>query len=173
MIQSFNGISPKVGKNVYIAETAMVIGDVRIGDDCSIWPSSVIRGDMNSITIGHHTNVQDGTVIHVAPDHPTIIGNNVTIGHLAHIHGAQIEDEVLIGSSSIVLDGAYIETHSVIAAGALIVPRTRIISLSLMTGLPAQCKRQITELEISHIRLNASEYVLLKDKYLADISLTK
>jgi len=87
---------------------------------------------------------------------------------LAHIHGAQIEDEVLIGSSSIVLDGAYIETHSVIAAGALIVPRTRIASLSLMTGLPALCKRQITDLEIEHIRLNASEYVLLKDKYLID-----
>jgi len=168
MIQSFNGISPTIGKNVYIAETAVVIGNVHIGDDCSIWPSTVIRGDMNSITIGHHTNVQDGAVIHVAPDRPTIIGSNVTIGHLAHIHGAQIEDEVLIGSSSIVLDGAYIETHSVIAAGALIVPRTRIASLSLMTGLPALCKRQITDLEIEHIRLNASEYVLLKDKYLID-----
>ena len=90
MIQSFNGISPTLGKNVYIAETAMVIGDVHIGDDCSIWPSTVIRGDMNSITIGKCTNIQDGAVIHVAPDHATIIGSNVTIGHLAQIGRAHV-----------------------------------------------------------------------------------
>jgi len=167
MILPFNGRLPVIGKNVYIAPTACVIGDVIIGDDSSVWPSAVLRGDMNQIVIGNRTNIQDGSVIHVAHDHPTVIGNNVTIGHLAHVHGATIEDEVLIGSNSTILDGVIVEKHCMIAAGALVSPRSRIGNSSLVAGLPAVIKRSLSESEINHIITNAEEYIKLKDIYIS------
>ena len=109
MIQSYRGKWPKLGKNVYIAPTASVIGAVTLGDDVSVWPSAVIRGDMAPIVIGDRTNIQDGAVIHTDTNSPTTIGNDVTVGHLAHIHGATIESETLIGSTSTILDFAVIE----------------------------------------------------------------
>lgn len=166
MIQSYKGKSPILGKNVYIAPTATVAGDVVLGDDVSVWPSAVIRGDMNRIVIGDRTNVQDGAVIHVDVHAPVIIGCDVTIGHLAHVHGANVEDEVLIGSASIVLDRALIKKHAMVAAGALITPNKVIESNTLVAGVPAVVKRNISEEEIEHIRFNALEYVSMKNEYL-------
>jgi len=168
MIQSYQGKFPQVGKNVYIAPTATVVGDVVLGDDVSVWPSAVIRGDMNTIIIGARTNVQDGAVIHVDVDTPVVIGCDVTIGHLAHVHGANVEDEVLIGSASIVLDKALIKTHAMVAAGALVTPNKVVESNTLVAGVPAIVKRNITEDEIKHIRSNAAEYITMKNQYLLD-----
>ncbi len=166
MILTFRNKTPKLGKNVYIAETATVIGDVTLGDDVSIWPSAVIRGDVNTIVIGKGSNVQDGAVIHVDPDTKVFIGENVTIGHLAHVHGATIHNNVLIGSTSTVLDNAIIHSNNLIAAGALVSPRTVIESGNLIVGLPAVSKRALKESEIEHIQWNAEEYVNLKNEYL-------
>jgi len=166
MIVTFRNKTPKLGKNVYIAETATVIGDVTLGDDVSIWPSAVIRGDVNTIVIGKGSNVQDGAVIHVDPDTKVNIGENVTIGHLAHVHGATIHNNVLIGSTSTVLDNAIIHSNNLIAAGALVSPRTVIESGNLVVGLPAVSKRALKESEIEHIQWNAEEYVNLKNEYL-------
>lgn len=166
MIVTFRNKTPKLGKNVYIAETATVIGDVTLGDDVSIWPSAVIRGDVNTIVIGKGSNVQDGAVIHVDPDTKVYIGENVTIGHLAHVHGATIHNNVLIGSTSTVLDNAIIHSNNLIAAGALVSPRTVIESGNLIVGLPAVSKRALKESEIEHIKWNAEEYVNLKNEYL-------
>ena len=166
MIQSYQGKFPVLGKNVYIAPTATVAGDVVLGDDVSVWPSAVIRGDMNRIVIGARTNIQDGAVIHVDSDSPVMIGSNVTIGHLAHVHGATVEDEVLIGSASIVLDHALIKRHAMVAAGALIPPNKIIETQTLVAGIPAVVKREVTEDETQHIRSNADHYVLMKNEYL-------
>ncbi len=166
MIESFKGKSPILGKNVYIAPTAVVAGDVILGDDVSVWPSAVIRGDMNRIIIGARTNIQDGAVIHVDVDTPTIIGNDVTIGHLAHVHGASVEDEVLIGSASIVLDRAVVKKHAMVAAGALVTPNKTVASETLVAGIPAVFKRNVTFDEIEHIISNALAYVELKSEYL-------
>jgi len=166
MIVTFRNKTPKLGKNVYIAETATVIGDVTLGDDVSIWPSAVIRGDVNTIVIGKGSNVQDGAVIHVDPDTKVNIGEYVTIGHLAHVHGATIHNNVLIGSTSTVLDNAIIHSNNLIAAGALVSPRTIIESGNLVVGLPAVSKRALKESEIEHIQWNAEEYVNLKNEYL-------
>ncbi len=166
MIQSFKGKSPILGKNVYIAPTATVTGDVILGDDVSVWPSAVIRGDMNRIVIGDRTNIQDGAVIHVDVDTPTTIGNDVTIGHLAHVHGASVEDEVLIGSASIVLDRALIKKNAMVAAGALVTPNKTVESESLVAGIPAVFKRKVTADEIEHILKNAVSYVELKNEFL-------
>lgn len=166
MIQSYQGKSPVLGKNVYIAPTATVAGDVVLGDDVSVWPSAVIRGDMNRIIIGARTNIQDGAVIHVDSDSPVLIGSNVTIGHLAHVHGATVEDDVLIGSASIVLDHALVKTNAMVAAGALITPNKTIEAKTLVAGIPAVVKREVTDDEVKHIRSNADHYVMMKDEYL-------
>ncbi len=166
MIQPYRGQWPKLGKNVYIAPTASVIGNVTLGDDVSVWPSAVIRGDMAPIVIGDRTNIQDGAVIHTDYHSPTTIGSDVTIGHLAHIHGAVIESETLIGSTSTILDLAVIETHAMVAAGALVTPRARIPSGQLVAGIPAIVKRSLKPEEIEHIKANAAEYLHLKAGYL-------
>ncbi len=170
MIQSYKGKSPVLGKNVYIAPTATVIGDVILHDDVSVWPSAVIRGDMNRIEIGKGTNVQDGAVIHVDVDSPVIIGSLVTIGHLAHVHGANVEDEVLIGSASIILDHALIKRHAMVAAGALVTPNKIIESNTLVAGIPAIIKRLVNDDEIQHILNNAQTYIEMKDEYLKSSS---
>lgn len=169
MIQSYKGKSPILGQRVYIAPTATVAGDVVLGDDVSVWPSAVIRGDMNRIVIGNRTNVQDGAVIHVDVESPVLIGCDVTIGHLAHVHGANVEDEVLIGSASIVLDHALVKKHAMVAAGALITPNKVIESGSLVAGVPAVVKREVSQNEIEHILSNSAEYVAMKNEYLKNI----
>jgi carbonic anhydrase/acetyltransferase-like protein (isoleucine patch superfamily) len=166
MIRSHKGITPKIGKNVYIDPMALVIGAVTIGDDCSVWPGAVVRGDVNTIVIGNRCNIQDNVVIHTSHKVPVVIGDNVTIGHLAHVHSATIGNRVMIGSRSVVLDECVIENDCLIGAGALVSPRSKIPSGSMVLGMPAIVKRELKESEIAMIIENAQEYVDMKNEYL-------
>ncbi len=168
MIKTHRGKIPQIGKNVYIAETATVIGDVILGDDCSVWPSAVIRGDYTHIEIGSGTNVQDGAIIHGEPTIPVHIGSKVTIGHLAHVHGANIADEVMIGSASIVLDNVVIQKHVQVAAGALISPGKHLESGKLYAGLPAKLMRDLSPDDIERIVKNANHYIEEKNLFLQE-----
>jgi carbonic anhydrase/acetyltransferase-like protein (isoleucine patch superfamily) len=168
MIRSHKGKTPKIGKNVYIDPLALVLGDVTIGDDCSVWPGAVVRGDVNTIVIGNRSNIQDNVVIHTSNMVPVSIGDNVTIGHLAHVHSATIGNGVMIGSRSVVLDECVIEDTCLIGAGALVSPRSKIPSGSMVLGMPAVIKRELKEHEIVMIMDNAQEYVDMKNEYLAE-----
>lgn len=167
MIRSHKGKTPKIGKNVYIDPMALVIGDVTIGDDCSVWPGAVVRGDVNSITIGNRSNIQDNVVIHTSHMVPVHIGDNVTIGHLAHVHSATIGHGVMVGSRSVVLDETVIEDTVLIGAGALVSPRSKIPTRSMVLGMPAVIKRELKDSEVEMILANAQEYVDMKNEYLA------
>ena len=173
-IRTFQGIAPTLGARSYVDDAAIVIGDVVLGDDVSIWPGTVIRGDVNFIRIGDRTNVQDGTIIHVTHDGPygkpggfaTVIGSDVTIGHGAIVHACVIEDACLIGMGSIVLDGAVVRKHGFVGAGAVIAPGKVVGSGELWLGNPARCVRKLSEAEIGQLYYSAQHYVRLKDKYL-------
>jgi carbonic anhydrase/acetyltransferase-like protein (isoleucine patch superfamily) len=144
LIKSVRGFTPKIGKNVFLADNATVIGDTEIGDDCSIWFNTVLRGDVNSIRIGNKVNIQDGTVLHTLYQKSTInIGNNVSIGHNATIHGATIKDNVLIGIGATVLDHAVVGSNSIIAANALVLTGTKIEPNSVYAGVPAKKVKDI------------------------------
>ena len=165
---------PGVGERVYVDPDATVIGDVVLGDDVSIWPGTVVRGDVNFIRIGARTNIQDGSVIHVSHDGPhaklggfaTIIGEDVTIGHKAIIHACRIEDAVLIGMGAIVLDGAIIKKHGFVGAGALIAPGKIVGEGELWLGNPGKKARMLSDAEIEALYYSAGHYVRLKDQYL-------
>lgn len=165
---------PSLGQRVYIDPACTVIGEVKLGDDVSVWPGTVIRGDVNHIRIGARTNVQDGTVIHVSHDspynkggYPTLVGEGVTIGHGCIIHACSIGDYCLIGMGACILDGAVIEANAFIAAGAVIGPGKRVRSGELWAGNPARLMRQLSEKDIEGLRYSADHYVRLKDQYLA------
>ncbi len=166
---------PSVGERVYVDPDATVIGDVVLGDDVSIWPGTVVRGDVNFIRIGARTNIQDGSVVHVSHDGPhaklggfaTVIGEDVTIGHKAIIHACRIEDAVLIGMGAIVLDGAIIRTHGFVGAGALIAPGKVVGEGELWLGNPGKKARMLTDAEIEALYYSAGHYVRLKDQYLS------
>lgn len=146
LIRSVRGFTPSFGKECYLAENATVVGDVVMGDHCSVWFNTVIRGDVNSIRIGHKVNIQDGTVLHCLFEKSVIeIGNNVSIGHNVIIHGARIEDDVLIGMGAIVMDHAVIGHHSIIAAGALVLEGTIVEPGSIYGGVPARRLKDIEE----------------------------
>ncbi len=170
---------PTLGERAYVDRTASVIGDVVLGDDVSIWPGTVVRGDVNFIRIGARTNIQDGSVVHVSHDGPhaklggfaTVIGSDVTIGHKAIVHACRIEDAVLIGMGAIVLDGAVIRTHGFVGAGALITPGKEIGEGELWLGNPARKVRMLTDAEIQALYYSAQHYVRLKDQYLAEAPL--
>ncbi len=167
IIKGYKGKFPKIGKNVFIAENAVIIGDVEIGDDCSIWYNVVIRGDVNYIRIGDRTNVQDGTIIHVTHDtHPTIIGKEVTVGHKVMLHGCVIEDRCLIGMSSTIIDGAVIGKESIVGAGALITQNKKVEPRSLWVGSPAKFKRYLTEEEVKGLEQSYKNYINYKNIYL-------
>jgi carbonic anhydrase/acetyltransferase-like protein (isoleucine patch superfamily) len=160
MITSFLGKTPQYDDSNYIAETAVVIGDVELGRDASIWHHCTVRGDVNWIRIGQATNVQDHTVVHVTHGTaPTDIGDYVTIGHSAVIHGCTIEDEVLIGMGATVMDHAVIGTHSIVGAGALVTQRTEVPPRSMVLGQPAEVVRELTDEEVASIRQGAENYV--------------
>jgi len=162
IIKPFKGISPKIDPTAFIAEGAVVIGDVEIGPDASIWYGCVVRGDVNHIRIGARTNIQDGTVIHVSRvDHPTIIADEVTVGHGAMIHGCNIESGSLIGIGAIVLDGVVVGRESLIAAGSLITPGTVIPPRSMVMGSPAKIKRTLDDEEVANIQTFWQNYVTL------------
>ena len=168
------GRFPTLGPRAYVDPAACVIGDVVLGDDVSVWPFTVIRGDVNFIRIGDRTNIQDGTVVHVSHDGPhaklggfaTRIGSDVTIGHKAIIHACTIEDAVLVGMGAIVLDGAVVKKHAFIGAGALVAPGKVVGEGELWLGNPARKARMLSEAEIEALYYSARHYVKLKDQYL-------
>ncbi|XP_010550419.1 PREDICTED: gamma carbonic anhydrase 3, mitochondrial [Tarenaya hassleriana] len=168
--------APSVDKDAFVAPSASVIGDVRVGHGSSIWYGCVLRGDANSISVGAGTNIQDNSLVHVAKSNltgkvlPTIIGDNVTIGHGAVLHGCTIEDEAFIGTSATLLDGAYVEKHAMVASGALVRQNTRIPSGEVWGGNPARFLRKLTEEETALISRSALDYSNLAQVHAAEFA---
>lgn len=171
IIKEVRGHTPKVGENTFLAETATLLGDVTIGRDCSIWYGAVLRGDVNTITIGDRTNIQDGAVIHTLYDgskHPsqTHIGNDVSVGHNATIHGATIEDGCLIGMGSTILDNALVPSGCIIAAGALVLSGAQLEPNSVYAGVPAKKVKDVTAEQLEQIiKRTARDYMLYASWY--------
>jgi carbonic anhydrase/acetyltransferase-like protein (isoleucine patch superfamily) len=158
-LATFLAKEPAIDPTAYVAPSATLIGDVRLGPHASVWPRCVLRGDINFIEIGEATNVQDGTIIHLADDYPVRIGRYVTIGHAAIIHACTIEDECLIGMRATILDGAVIGDHSIIGAGALVTAGTVVPPGSLVLGVPGKVARTLEPPEQADIRKLAEKYV--------------
>lgn len=160
MLRPFRSIFPTVDSSAYVDQSAQVIGDVHIGAESSVWMNVVIRGDVHYIRIGARTNVQDGTIVHVMRDtHPTVIGDDVTIGHAAVVHGSAIEDRCLVGMGAILLNGCRIGTGSIVAAGSLLPEGTIVPPGSLVMGMPARVLRRLTAEETASIKWYADNYV--------------
>jgi carbonic anhydrase/acetyltransferase-like protein (isoleucine patch superfamily) len=161
IIKPVNGKSPQIPDDCYVAENATIVGDVIMGNQCSVWFSSVIRGDVHYIKMGNKVNVQDGAVIHATyQKSPTNIGNNVSIGHNAIVHGCTIHDNVLVGMGSIIMDDCVVESNSIIAAGAVVTKKTRVESGSIYAGVPAKKVKDISEELISgEINRIADNYI--------------
>lgn len=169
MIRTFQGIKPIIPKSCFVEATAAVIGDVVMGEYCSVWFNAVIRGDVHYIRIGDRTNVQDLCMLHVTHDtHPLIIENEVTIGHNVVLHGCAIHDRVLVGMGAIIMDGAVIGEDSVVGAGALVVEGTIVPPKSLILGSPAKVKRPVTDKELAWIKESAENYVKYARRYMTD-----
>jgi carbonic anhydrase/acetyltransferase-like protein (isoleucine patch superfamily) len=174
MIRTFQGIRPTVPKSCFIEDTAVVIGDVVMGEQCSAWFHAVIRGDVNYIRIGDRTNIQDLCMLHVTHDtHPLIIGSDVTIGHHVVLHGCTIRDRVLVGMSAIIMDGAVVGEDSVVGAGALVTEHTVIPPKSVVLGSPGKIRRQVTEAELSWIRESSANYIRYAEQYMDDSRIPK
>lgn len=174
-VRPYQKIFPDIGSDVFIDETALVIGDVTIGDDCSIWPMTVVRGDVNKISIGSRTNIQDGSVLHVTHPHENHpdgfslhVGDNVTVGHKVILHGCQVGDDCLIGMGSIIMDGAIVQSRVILGAGSLVAPNKKLESGFLYVGSPARKVRPLTEEEQGWLDYSATHYVNLKNRYLND-----
>jgi len=172
-MRAYKGVQPSLGANCYIDESSVVVGDVVLGDESSIWPLVAARGDVNYMRIGSRTNIQDGTVLHVTrkttsnPEgYPLIIGDDVTIGHKCMLHGCQVGNRILVGMGAIVMDGVVVEDDVIIGAGALIPPNKTLASGYLYVGNPAKQIRKLTEKEVSFLKQSALNYVELKDDYL-------
>jgi carbonic anhydrase/acetyltransferase-like protein (isoleucine patch superfamily) len=166
MIRPYRGLAPRIAPSAYIDSSAQVIGDVVIGERSSVWPNVSIRGDVNYVRIGHETSIQDNTVLHV--DHgqyPCIIGNRVTVGHRAVLHGCEVADEVLIGIGAIVLNGARIGQGAVVAAGALVPEGMEVQANTLVMGAPAKARREVTSEERLRFRKNCDNYVAITAIY--------
>ncbi len=169
MLKPYRGVAPVVAANAFIEDTARVIGDVVIGSDSSIWFYAVVRGDVHFIRIGHRTNIQDLSLLHVTHDtHPLTLGDDITIGHRVILHGCTIHDRVLVGMGSIIMDGAVVEEDCIIGAGSLITEHTQIPAKSLVIGSPAKVKRVITEEELLWIKESAANYSRYAQYYLSD-----
>jgi carbonic anhydrase/acetyltransferase-like protein (isoleucine patch superfamily) len=176
MTITFNNQTPKISKSCYVSNSVDIIGDVTIGDDSSIWFGSVVRGDVHKITIGKRTSVQDLSMLHVThykkPDrsdgNPTIIGNDVTIGHKVMLHGCTIKDACLIGMCATIIDGAVIGKESIVGASSLITKNKKFPSRSLIMGNPAKVIRSLTDEEVKSIYKSADNYVTFKNRYLIE-----
>ena len=175
MIHNYKEFTPKLGKNTWIAQSADVIGDVTIGEECSIWFGAIVRGDVHSIRIGDRTNIQDLSMLHVThykkertedDGNPTIIGNDVTIGHRVMLHGCTIEDACLIGMSATILDGAVIAKESIVGAGSLVTKNKKFPPRSLIMGTPAKVVRELTQEEVDELYASAKRYVAFKNDYM-------
>lgn len=162
IIKTINGNTPNIGDDCFIAENAVIVGEVSMGSQCSVWFNAVIRGDVHYIKMGNKVNVQDGAVIHATyKKHPTTIGNNVSIGHNAIVHGCTIHDNVLIGMGSIVMDDCVIESNSIIAAGAVLIKGTHVASGTIYAGMPAKKIKDISpELSKGEVERIAESYVM-------------
>lgn len=159
IVKAVRGFTPKMGSNCFLAENAVVVGEVVMGDNCTVWFNAVVRGDVNTITIGNNTNIQDGAVIHCTyQKSKTTIGNNVSIGHTAVVHGCTLEDDVLIGMGAIVMDDAVVGKGSVIAAGAVVLSGTKVESGSIYAGMPARKVKDIGADMIAVIERTAKNY---------------
>lgn len=158
-LYKFQEKAPEVHESAFVAPTACIIGEVAVKEDASIWFHTVIRGDINSVTIGRSTNIQDGCLLHVTNAHPLVVGERVTVGHGAILHGATIESDCLIGMGSIILDGALIGAHSVIAAGSIVAPGSQIAPGSLVMGVPGKVVREATSKDREMIDRGWKNYV--------------
>jgi carbonic anhydrase/acetyltransferase-like protein (isoleucine patch superfamily) len=167
LIKSLNGFTPQIGENTFLADNATIIGDVVMGDNCSVWFNAVIRGDVHYIRIGNQVNIQDGAIIHCTyKKAPVNIGNNVSVAHNAIVHGCAIHDNVLVGMGAIIMDNAVIESNSIIAAGALVSKNTVVKSGSVYAGVPAKKIRNIDkELMEGEIQRIAESYVMYAGWY--------
>ena len=165
MVMEFEGVTPKIDENTYISESVDIIGKVEILENANIWFGTRLRGDMNNIVIGRNTNIQENSVVHVDSKSPCIIGNNVTIGHGAIIHGCNIADNVLVGMGSIILNNAKIGNNTIIGAGSLITQGKVFPEGVLILGNPAKVVRKLTQAEIESIQCSADNYVRLSKKY--------
>lgn len=169
MIRSHRGRRPVLGQNVYIDRSAQVIGQVTLGDRCSVWMNAVLRGDVHSITLGPETNIQDGAVLHGMKGlHPVVLGARCTIGHNATVHGCTLEDDVLVGMGATILNGAHIGSGSIVAAGALVPEGMSVPPGSLVAGLPAKLRRSLTPDDLASIRRYAANYIEYAREYMAD-----
>lgn len=166
MIKSFQDRTPRIHDSVFVAENAVIIGDVEIGKDASVWYNCMLRGDVNYIRIGERTNIQDATIIHVSrKTHPTVLEDEVTVGHSVTLHGCYVETGSLIGIGAIILDGARIGKNSLIAAGSLVTPNTEIPPRSLVMGSPAKVKRELSDEEVKDLHGFWRNYIKLSTVY--------
>lgn len=166
LIISFKEISPKIDPTAFVAHDANIIGDVEIGEDASVWFGSILRGDVNYIRIGARTNIQDQTIIHVSSKGlPTIVEEEVTVGHRVTLHACHVERGCLIGIGAILMDGVRVGANSLVGAGSLLTPGTQIPPRSLVIGSPGRVKRELTEVELASLQHSWQNYVKLKDQY--------
>jgi gamma-carbonic anhydrase len=168
MLRSFRNVVPTIEPSAYVDESAQVIGDVVIGAESSIWLNAVVRGDVNYIRIGRQSNLQDGVIVHVnhQPSYPTIVGERVTVGHGAILHGCVVEDRCLIGMGAILLNGSHVGSDSIVAAGTLVPERTVIPPRSLVMGSPGKVRRALTDAELAFILEGAANYVRYRLEYM-------
>jgi gamma-carbonic anhydrase len=157
---------PVLGAGVYIVQGAVVLGDVTLGESSSVWCNAVLRGDINRITVGHHTNIQDNAVLHLADEHPCVLGSYVTVGHAAVVHACTVGDQVLVGIGAMVLDGAVIGEQCIVGAGALVTPGTQIPPGSLVLGSPGKVVRELTAEERTYLKKLAEKYAQVAAYYL-------
>lgn len=174
-IRSYKGITPTFDNSVYIDESSVLVGDISLGKDSSVWPLVAARGDVNYIRIGERTNIQDGSVLHLTrasksnPDgYPLIIGDDVTVGHKVMLHGCQLGNRILVGMGAIVMDNAIVEDDVIIGGGSLVPPNKRLESGYLYVGSPVKQARPLTEQERAFLKISADNYVQLKGEYLAE-----
>jgi gamma-carbonic anhydrase len=169
IVATFGGTAPRLHGSVLLMEGSTVIGDVEIGEGSSLWPGAVVRGDVHSIRIGARTNLQDQAVVHVTTGtHPTVIGDDVTVGHRAVLHGCTVRERCLIGIGAVVLDGAVVGPDALVAAGALVPPGAVVPPGALVMGSPARVARQLTGEERAHLVESAAHYVELSARYRAE-----
>jgi carbonic anhydrase/acetyltransferase-like protein (isoleucine patch superfamily) len=174
-IRTYQGMTPQLGAGVFVDSTAVVLGDVHLGEDCSVWPQAVVRGDMHHIRIGARSSVQDGSVLHIThagpfnPDgYPLLIGEEVTIGHNVTLHGCTLGNRILVGMGSIIMDGAVVEDEVVIGAGSLVPPGKRLTSGYLYVGSPVKQARPLSDKERAYFSYSAANYVQLKTLHLGE-----
>jgi carbonic anhydrase/acetyltransferase-like protein (isoleucine patch superfamily) len=169
MIRPFRGVRPTIASTAYVDESAQVIGDVVIGDESSVWMNAVVRGDVNTIRIGRRTNIQDGTIVHVMrePSHPTVVGDEVTVGHGVILHGCTVADRCLIGMGAVLLNGSSVGADCIVAAGTLLTEGVVMPPRSLVMGSPGKVRRALTDDEVAFIRDSAANYVGYRLDYLS------